>query len=127
MIPARPTTYNGIRMRSRLEARFAAKLDEWRAQWTYEPLAYANAHGQYLPDFRLAPVLGDDGSIEVPPAFIEVRPTWERGFLALTSMQIIWDSEPSALLLITVPESPMVMVASGKHRHWHVEHMDVWS
>jgi hypothetical protein len=50
---ARPTTYNGIEMRSRLEARVAAWLDDVGIPWEYEPRAFASAQGQYLPDFQL--------------------------------------------------------------------------
>lgn len=51
MIP-RPTVYNGIPMRSRMEAAFAAWLDDQDGvKWEYEPYALAGPGGQYLPDF----------------------------------------------------------------------------
>jgi hypothetical protein len=50
----RPTLYRGIRMRSRLEASYAAHLDtEALCWWSYEPDCFASADGQWLPDFRL--------------------------------------------------------------------------
>jgi len=49
----RPTTYNGIAMRSRLEARVAAWLDSLGLRWTYEPQAFGAPEGQYLPDFEI--------------------------------------------------------------------------
>lgn len=55
-IKARPSIYNGIPMRSRLEARVAAWLDSLGVLWEYEPVAFASPDGQYLPDFRLVPV-----------------------------------------------------------------------
>jgi hypothetical protein len=54
MIKARPTTYKGIRMRSRLEAYFAAMLDDvFEAAWEYEPVCFAGPSGQWLPDFKI--------------------------------------------------------------------------
>jgi hypothetical protein len=50
-IAARATTYRGIEMRSRLEARFAGVLDDLGVAWRYEPRALASRDGQYLPDF----------------------------------------------------------------------------
>lgn len=68
MIPPRPTIYNGIQMRSRLEAAWAEQFDALGFGWTYEPFAVATRTGQYLPDFRL----------EIPgvdvPVFAEVKP-----------------------------------------------------
>jgi len=55
-LSARPTMYDGIQMRSRLEATFAAFLDRHAIPWEYEPRAFAGAAGgQYLPDFLLWP------------------------------------------------------------------------
>lgn len=86
---ARPTTYNGIRMRSRLEARFAAFLDRTRWDWDYEPRAFASESGQYLPDFVLNLPL---------PVYLEVRGQEPDMAAALERMRIIHKSEPKALL-----------------------------
>ena len=95
MIPARPTTYRGIPMRSRLEASHAARLDNLGLTWEYEPRAFGGRRGQYLPDFV----------IEVLDTHVyhEVRPTIARGFLAMSRMAVIWESEPDALLMVVVP------------------------
>jgi hypothetical protein len=115
-IPARPTTYNGIKMRSRLEAKFAADLDRTpQIEWWYEPRAYANGRGQYLPDFEVH----DLGGRVSQPMFFEVRPTLARAYLAMTQMPIIWDSEPSAQLWIAVPGSLWFWAESGD-RTWRV-------
>ncbi len=51
---ARPTVYEGIEMRSRLEAWWAQRFDEAGRTWTYEPCAFAAPGAeQYLPDFLL--------------------------------------------------------------------------
>lgn len=67
-IPARPTLYKGIRMRSRLEADFAAFLDRMEAEWAYEPECFAGDGGQWLPDFGFAP---HDGRYSL---YVEVKP-----------------------------------------------------
>ncbi len=46
-MPAIPTRYQGVNMRSRLEARWAAMFDLFGWDWEYEPL---DLHG-YIPDF----------------------------------------------------------------------------
>ena len=100
-IPARPTTYRGIRMRSRLEATFAAELDDEGQEWVYEPRAFANQSGQYLPDFEVGRGSG------TAPTFIEVRPTIEGAYRAMFQMPIIWDSEPQAVLIVVVPNTTL--------------------
>lgn len=113
-IPARPTTYRGVPMRSRLEASFAAGLDDIETPWTYEPRAFASQAGQYLPDF--------DVSANGVSAYIEVRPTLEAALSALERMQIIWESEPQALLLVVWPDDGewRIIAADGETHHWQV-------
>ena len=88
----RPTVYNGVLMRSRLEAWHAAWFDQHEMVWEYEPVAFADAGGQYLPDFRIT--LGDvrvyceiKGVVEDPVPFME-------------RAEIIWSSEPRARLTL---------------------------
>lgn len=51
-IEATPTTYNGVRFRSRLEARWAVFWDELGVKWEYEPQTFKFLDGkQYTPDF----------------------------------------------------------------------------
>ncbi|WP_327169965.1 hypothetical protein [Streptomyces subrutilus] len=53
-IDAVPTTYNGTRFRSRLEADWARTLDGLGIVWEYEPELITLPSGtQYLPDFWL--------------------------------------------------------------------------
>lgn len=49
MIPGIPTTYSGVRMRSRLEARWGAFFDIVGWAWEYEPIDLPG----WIPDFRL--------------------------------------------------------------------------
>lgn len=113
-IQARPTTYKGIRMRSRLEARMAASLDEAGARWAYEPRAFANESGQYLTDFAL---LAEDG-FEL--SYVEVKPTVELALRATERMQIIWSSRPTARLSVVVPDLGWMMTADGTDHVWRV-------
>lgn len=48
-IAAIPTTYAGIRFRSRLEARWAAFFDACGFAWAYEPMDFSG----WIPDFSL--------------------------------------------------------------------------
>lgn len=50
-----PTTYNGVRFRSRLEARYAAFFTEIGWPWRYEPIDLEG----YIPDFMLGFEQGD--------------------------------------------------------------------
>jgi hypothetical protein len=121
-LTARPTTYNGIEMRSRTEARFAAFLDEHNFTWTYEPRAFASAKGQYLPDFRLA--FGPHAT-RTPVAYVEIKGTVadERAEAEiLDRMSIIWDSEPEALLVLaaSIYEHGLLLYSSRSwpDKHW---------
>lgn len=69
-IPARPTLYKGIRMRSRLEADYAAKIDREGWEWAYEPECFGSEDGQWLPDFRVDNLGKSAGSV----TYIEVKP-----------------------------------------------------
>lgn len=85
--------YNGIKMRSRLEADFAAFLDRSGADWEYEPVCFAGPHSQWLPDFRITE---NEKRIyvEVKPASLlgeQIDPTLER-------MTVAWLTEPTAIL-----------------------------
>jgi len=46
---ARPTSYAGVRFRSRLEATWAAFFDQLGWRWRYEPVDFAN----WVPDFEV--------------------------------------------------------------------------
>jgi hypothetical protein len=98
-LTARPTVYNGIVMRSRLEAKVAASLDAHRIPWIYEPRAYASPSGQYLPDFQLWP---DGDGKHWPATFLEVKggPSLSVVPQVKARMEIIWASDPAAGLLI---------------------------
>lgn len=61
-----PTVHNGIRFRSRTEARWAAFMDELGIAYEYEPGRYPlSIGGFYVPDFRIKAF---DAWLEVKPA-----------------------------------------------------------
>jgi len=75
-IPAIPTTYNGIEMRSRLEARWAAFFDAVGLPWEYEPIML----GDWWPDFRLVvPCPTKSCANETHTILVEVKPFVEPG------------------------------------------------
>lgn len=95
-LEARPTTYEGTKMRSRLEASWAAAFDQIGMVWQYEPLAFADAAGQWLPDFRV----GLPGALT---AYVECKPRNQKGIRDLIlRMAKTWASEPDAMLLVLV-------------------------
>lgn len=100
-IKARPTTYKGIQMRSRLEADYAAALDRDGEKWEYEPTCFAGPEGQWLPDFKI----GFDGVyIEIKPVYLIAYDgatpldTYDRVDKILRQMSVAWLSEPNAPL-----------------------------
>jgi hypothetical protein len=97
---AKPTTYAGVRMRSRLEAAYAEFVESIGGTWTYEPDCFADHTGQYLPDFWVARDDSNGWFIEIKPESIlrdrEALPK------ALTRMEIIWSSVPHADITLVV-------------------------
>jgi hypothetical protein len=94
---ARPTVYEGIHMRSRMEARVAAYLDGLGWPWEYEPRAYASGGIQYLPDFEVRPW---DGG---PTMYLEVKgahPTLDELDALLRRMRVIRSADPRAWLAV---------------------------
>lgn len=92
-IKARPTMYNGIQMRSRLEARYAQRLDNNGQAWTYEPECFADRTGQYLPDFH----------VTSSGLYVEVKHENANFESALERMHIILSTHPDASLLVAAP------------------------
>lgn len=104
VIPARPTLYKGIRMRSRLEADYASHLDRQALPWEYEPTCFGGPDGQWLPDFRVFTNTKSGLDFE---EFLELKPLgWIEGDWdvngkidpLLRRMTVVWDSRPEAAL-----------------------------
>lgn len=95
---ARPTVYEGIHMRSRMEARVAAYLDRLGWPWLYEPRAYASGGVQYLPDFEFRPWSKGVGRV-----FLEVKgahPAPHQMADLFDRMLVIRASDPEAWLAV---------------------------
>ena len=103
-LQARPTTYKGIRMRSRLEALWAAEFDSGHREWSYEPRCFADETRQYLPDFSTG-----TGFF---PEFWEVKGWVDDPLPIMERMEVILLSEPYASLNLC--EGPPDAV----RRHW---------
>jgi hypothetical protein len=104
MHAARPTLYAGVRMRSRLEASFAAHLDSLGFSWEYEPECFASTAGQWLPDFKCISV--DVGPGPTQACYFEVKPM-SAGMEVLNevhvrSATVTRASDPDALVLIAI-------------------------
>lgn len=102
---ARPTVYKGVKMRSRLEAGYAAWLDGCGFAWEYEPCAFATEDGQYLPDFM---VVGLNVSWKPEPvvAYIEAKPgSFDDYELVVEQMSVIRSCEPEAVCVVQVGPS----------------------
>lgn len=107
-LQARPTTYRGIPMRSRLEARFARYLDVTGADWKYEPRAYADATGDYLPDFEVTERRHHvfiELKREMDPELIENADVLAR---AMQRMEVILESEPDASLMVVTGDKALL-------------------
>jgi hypothetical protein len=105
VMDARPTIYNGIRMRSRLEASFAQWLDFLGVEWRYEGDAFADRTGQYLPDFTVPKVgCNFDGVHDVGTLVIDVKPHEHGAIDTFERMRRVWSSIPSAVLVVAWPK-----------------------
>lgn len=116
IIEAKVTDYGGYQMRSRLEADFARTLDDRGLTWTYEPRPFFAKGRGYLPDFL----------IERPDGyhFVEVKPTLREVASAKAKMRIIWDTYPSAVLIVACAEECRWFACEpgGQWRTW----TDLW-
>ena len=94
MVPL-PTIYNGVRYRSRAEARWAVVFDKLGWKHFYEPEAFGLPSGPYLPDFYLPDV----------EAYFEVKgmpPTLQERLLA----EELCEATETIVLISTGPPNP---------------------
>jgi hypothetical protein len=106
-------------MRSRLEASWAAAFDAHELPWEYEPRAFADQTGQYLPDFHLST---RDLWIEVKPAYLaeEILTADNFDHPLLRRMEIIWSSVPTDRLALVCgqPEEAEAFRTDSDHQWW---------
>ena len=132
IIPARPTVYKGVQMRSRLEADYAGYLDRqlpvWGGTWRYEPVCFGSEADQWLPDFSVD-YHGSRSYTEVKPVglldeWVEENRSNEIDAL-LTRISVAWESEPEAQLELVFWEykaksAPLSIIATSNIAPWVV-------
>jgi len=113
IIDPKQTEYHGVQMRSRLEADFAAHLDLTEVAWKYEPRIYGPKGNGYLPDFE---VIRPDGRA----CFVEVKATKAEVRRAACRMEVIWQDDPEAILIIACAEGSTyyAAIAGGRWTSW---------
>jgi hypothetical protein len=99
-IKAHPTTYAGVRFRSRLEARWAAFFDLAGWRWEYEPIDLDG----WSPDFLVTIPCGHSDCQPVHRLYAEVKPYTDieefRDHVAasmMTALAVIYDPTPALL------------------------------
>ncbi len=98
MIRSRPTSYNGIQFRSRLEAHWAEYFDFCGWIWSFEPEGFLLGNGAtYLPDFYLS-------SLDL---FVECRGTLERS-MRKTALFLKESRRP---VLVALPQGRFFLAA----------------
>ena len=102
-IKAIQTEYNGIKFRSRLEARWAVFFDTAKIRYEYEPEGYETEDGtRYLPDFYLPDF----------DAYVEVKRDTEDGIkevIGKCDKAIVWGGEIKKIIILSdVPQGESV-------------------
>lgn len=88
-----PTTYEGVKFRSRLEARWAVFFDQLELVWQYEPFTIEDNGKEYKPDFIIFNLLFNK------PILIEIKPI-EPNVEYLSYLKGISDPEKRAFLIL---------------------------
>jgi hypothetical protein len=99
-----PTTYNGVRFRSRLEAKWAFMFDEFGWDWQYEPFDLDG----YIPDFSLG---------FYKPFIVEIKPLIDKATLFKARGKIVdsgWKGE-AAILSHTIDSCPYQPCSEPMH------------
>lgn len=92
-IKAIETTYNGIRFRSRLEARWAVFMDSLCVDWEYEPEGFTNGDICYLPDFWLPKL----------ECYLEIKPSDPTEEEILKIQMLVTGTDKSLFVLVGQP------------------------
>ncbi|NWG32696.1 MAG: hypothetical protein HXY29_14575 [Rhodocyclaceae bacterium] len=106
-----PTTYKGVRFRSRLEARWAALFDLLRWPWTYEPFELKG----YIPDFVLPFEDGTDVIVEVKPIWRSEREAWRTVMDKIDASGWIGGSNTPVPRRINIRDIPLEQRGCGVH------------
>jgi len=108
-VKAIPTTYRGVRFRSRLEAQYATFFDAIGTVWQYEPEGYISGSTKYLPDFWLPDVAsrGKPGGV-----YFEVKPGSPLEGEIHKARMVSWGAKKPVVIAVA---SPM----AGRHESMH--------
>ena len=118
-IKAKPTTYKGIRFRSKSEARFACMLDYADMSWQYEP-PVSIAGMEWSPDFAVRVGL-DYGGI-VFDCLVEYKPSepteeyatwWRDNALQTLDAHISWPDKNGCIV------DAAILVYGSWYPEWH--------
>jgi hypothetical protein len=106
------TEYNGILMRSKLEADYAAALDRIGADWEYEPRYFGEKGNRWLVDFLVNGV------------WTELKPAGSFGPAAISAqlrrIAVVWEEDPDATVRLTLWQyrNGPVLVITGYAGRW---------
>ena len=101
------TLYNGVRFRSRLEARWALFMDTIGVRWLYEHEGYELPSGRYLPDFWLPEIRGG--------CFVEIKPERPPRSEMMRYRDLVLSARHTLFLFFCAP---------GQEVDWSWEHRD---
>lgn len=109
IIDPHPAEYRGVAMRSQLEADFAKHLDNTGLRdWQYEPQTFRGERDPgYIPDFTVT-LNGRACYYEVKPTLAEVRAASHR-------MEVVWETDPDAILVVVCGEQCKFFTALRGH------------
>lgn len=105
MIAAIPTTYRGIRMRSRLEAKWASIFDALGWEWEYEPI---DLNG-WIPDFVFP-----NHPFFKRPLLAEIKPIFAKDTAVINKIEDAMNAPPRA-------EQRALGRPEGAWDKWHAE------
>ena len=113
-IPAKPAIYNGIPMKSTLEAQTARALSRIGVDWTYERDRFADDEAFYTPDFHVPSiaVLGAD-LYTINELYVETRPNMiDEGLRrkAERNAATLAASTPAPLIFVGLSEFPTTLL-----------------
>jgi hypothetical protein len=115
MISAIPTDYNGIRYRSRTEARWAVFFDKAMLPFRYEAEGYQTDSGWYLPDFVLS---GAERT-----TFFEVKPASVPTAREVALMSALSRGMSAHVFVAAGPPERGSVIwkvfSDGSHAQWH--------
>lgn len=117
MIRAIPTVHRSIKMRSKLEASFAAALDQSGVEWVYEAEGFDIDGVWYLPDFWLPSFR----------AFVEVKGVIDDSVLKPRKLaKALTKRQDGRRVFLALPEHVQQWTANGRKELTHIADETEW-